>query len=211
MIMIPETSGADTSEAFDHIDIGDPRLSGTVEKIDGGYDITAGGADIWGTRDEFHFLYTQHDGDFDIRARVKALSRVDSYTKAGIMARESLAEHARHAYFQVFPDNSPRNNNNGGYEYQYRLAEGGEMKAIYPSTSAGIPPFPVNFPNTWLRLTRNGTAFTGYFSTDGDKWDVYAALDLPLPGKLFVGMAVTSHNADKLTTASFRQISLLKT
>jgi hypothetical protein len=210
MSMKPETPPAYHSGPFNHTDIGNPHLPGDVAKIDGGYDITAGGVDIWGTRDEFHYLYTRKDGDFDIRARVEALSKVDSYTKAGIMARECLAEGARHAYFQVFPDNAPRNNNNGGYEYQYRPIGGGEMKAIYPDAGRGIPSFTVNFPNAWLRLTRSGSVFTGYVSTNGDGWDTYAALELPLPHSLLLGIAVTSHNADKLTSASFRQITLLK-
>lgn len=189
-------------------DVGAPKLQGSASKIDDGFAITAGGADIWGTRDEFHFVYAQYDGDFVISIRIESLTAADPYTKAGIMARASLDEAAAHAYFQVFPDNSARNNNNGGYEYQYRLADHAEMKAIYPATSSGTPPFPVNYPDTWLRLVRRGNIFTGYFSPDGDQWVEYAALEISLPQTLLLGMAVTSHNPDSLASAKFRDMAV---
>jgi len=193
---------------FISADVGSPTLKGSAIKVEDGFDISGGGADIWGARDEFQFLYLEQDGDFDMRAQVTSLTFADLYTKAGLMARETLDEGARHVYFQIFPDNSPRNNNNGGYEYQYRDAAKGEMKAIYPATSTGEPPFPVAFPETWLRLVRVGNDFTGYFSSDGIGWRVYAAFELALPQSVLLGMAVTSHNPGALALATDRQVSL---
>ena len=190
-----------------HEDISNPRRRGAVNIIEEGYEISAGGTDIWGRRDEFTFLYEGKDGDFDFRVRLESLSPVDLYTKAGIMARESIAEDARHVYFHVFPSNSKRNRNDGGYEYQYRQVKGREMKAIYPHTAGDNPRYPVNFPNTWLRLVRRENVFTGYFSVDGKKWKEYAAFGLDVPRSIFLGVAVTSHNPNELTTARFRNIT----
>jgi hypothetical protein len=195
---------------FKHTDIGNPALAGTVKTSDGGFDVTAGGADIWGVKDEFNFVYTEHTGDFDFAARLESLSGADLYTKAGLMAREDLTADCRHIYFQVFPDNKPRNNNNGGYEFQYRLKKGGEMKAIYPKSSTGSPEFPVAFPNSWIRLKRVKNDFTGYYSTDGKTWKVYTTFNLDLPSKIYFGPAVTSHNTKATVTAKFRNISELK-
>lgn len=194
---------------FTSADIGNPALKGSTVEVDGGYDVAGGGVDIWGERDEFHFLYTEINGDFDIRGRLSGLTSADPYTKAGFMARESLDESARHAYFQVFPDNSPRNNNNGGFEYQFRLEDAGEMKAIYPSTSTGEPPFPVAFPNTWLRLERRGNQFSGYASADGLDWKTYSSFEQSMSNTAFVGLAVTSHNAERLAVAKFRDVAIL--
>lgn len=142
--------------SFKHSDIGNPSITGNVKIAGNGFDIIAGGADIWGVKDEFNFVYVQRTGDFDIMTRIESLMAANLYTKAGIMCREDLTSDCRHIYFQVFSDNNPRNNNNGGYEFQYRQLKAGEMKAIYPKNSKGTPEFPVNYPDTWLRLQHTG-------------------------------------------------------
>ena len=192
---------------FRFADVGNPEIAGTVTVTGGGFDITAGGADIWGVKDEFHFVYIQKTGDFDLAARVESLTATHLYTKAGLMAREDLTPGSRHIYFQLFPDNKLRNKNNGGFEYQYRQESGGEMKAIYPARFDGTPDFPVTFPDTWIRLKRTGNKFTGYTGTDGKSWKEYASFTLDLPQKVYLGPAVTSHKTAEPATAKFRKIS----
>jgi len=191
---------------FKHLDVGNPAIRGTVTVSDNGFDIAAGGADVWGTKDEFNFVYIDKTGDFDFAARVEGLTSAHQYTKAGLMAREDLTPGSRHVYFQLFPDNTPRNKNNGGFEFQYRQIAGGEMKAIYPAKSEGTPDFPVTFPDTWIRLKRVGNRFTGYSSKDGKSWKEYADFTLDLPEKVYLGAAVTSHNINKVAVARFRDI-----
>jgi hypothetical protein len=196
--------------SFKHSDIGNPSIAGTVKVSSNGIDIIAGGADIWGIKDEFNFTYVQRTGDFNLVTRIESLMAANLYTKAGIMAREDLTPDCRHIYFQVFSDNNPRNNNNGGYEFQYRQIKAGEMKAIYPKNSKGTPEFPVTYPNTWLRLQRTGNNFTGYYSTDGKTWKEYTTYTLELPPKVYLGLAVTSHNTTHAASVKFRNISELK-
>jgi hypothetical protein len=194
------------TEDFKHSDVGNPSIAGTVTVSDGGFDITAGGADVWGIKDEFNFVYIEKTGDFDFVARVESLTATHQYTKAGLMAREDLTPGSKHIYFQIFPNNIQRNKNNGGYEYQYRQVTGGEMKAIYPSRFDGTPEFPATFPNTWIRLKRVGNQFTGFTGTDGKLWKEYATFILDLPEKIYLGAAVTSHKTTEATTAKFRNI-----
>lgn len=198
------------TEDFRHSDIGNPLITGTVHVFVDGFDVTAGGVDIWGVRDEFNFVYIERKGDFDFIARIERLDAPNLYTKAGLMAREDLTESSRHVYFQVFSNNDPRNQNNGGYEYQYRQEEEGEMRAVYPARSEGVPEFPVAFPDVWIRLQRINDEFVGYCSTDGRCWKEYARQSFPFPEKLYFGMAVTSHEAKKIVTAKFRNIAELK-
>jgi hypothetical protein len=195
---------------FKIADIGDPALTGTVKPDGNGFDITAGGADIWGVKDEFTFVYLEHTGDFDIATRIEGLTAANLYTKAGLMAREELTPGSRHIFFQVFPDNRSRNHNNGGYEFQYRQQKDGEMKAIYPESYEGTPVFPVSYPNTWIRLQRTGNTFTGYYSTDGKTWKVYTAYKLDLPSRVWLGLAVTSHNTTETASAEFRDIFMIR-
>lgn len=195
---------------FKSTDIGNPSLAGNTKITDGGFDITAAGADVWGVKDEFRFVYIEKTGDFDFAARIESLTSAHQYTKAGLMVREELTPGSRHIYFQIFPDNSPRNKNNGGFEFQYRMVAGGEMKAIYPSRSEGTPDFPVAFPNTWIRLKRVGNNFMGYTGTDGKTWKEYTTFTLALPEKVYLGASVTSHKTTALATAKFRNMGFIK-
>lgn len=195
---------------FKSTDIGNPDISGSSQVQDNSISITGGGADVWGVQDEFRFAYIEQTGDFDLVAQIESLTAPHMYTKAGIMAREELSDNSRHIFFQVFPNNSPRNKNNGGYEFQYRKEKAGEMKAIYPAKFVGIPEFPVNYPNTWIRLKRVGSDFTGSYSADGKTWKPFAKFDMEISKKVYLGLAATSHNPKETTTAVFKNISFLK-
>lgn len=191
-------------------DIGNPALAGSTKISGNTLELTAGGADIWGTKDEFRFAYTGQNGDFDLIAQIESLTDPHLYTKAGLMAREDLTDNCRHIFFQVFPNNNQRNKNNGGYEFQYRVEKAGEMKAIYPARAEGTPQFPVNYPETWIRLQRVDNDFIGYYSTDGKDWKIYASFTMELPKKLFLGFAVTSHNPGKTATAVFMNMPITR-
>jgi hypothetical protein len=191
-------------------DIGSPDMAGSSVLLDNGIQIVAGGADIWGVKDQFRFSYFEKSGDFDLVAHIESLTAPHLYTKAGLMVREELSGDSRHIFFQVFPNNKPRNKNNGGYEYQYRAAKAGEMKAIYPPKAEGTPDYPATYPNTWIRLQRIGNLFTGYWSEDGKNWKVYTTYTLDLPKKIYLGLAVTSHNPKETATAVFQDIALIK-
>jgi len=189
-------------------DIGAATKHGKATFKNDEVEVVAGGADIWGKNDEFNFGYKKLKGDFDISVQIKSLTKPHQYTKAGIMARVDLSDNSEHVYFQVFPDNSPRNKNNGGCEFQYRLEKGGEMKAIYPNVESAGNKFDVNFPNTWIRLKRIGDVFESYVSSDNKTWNLYATYTQKLPVELLVGLAVTSHNSDEFTNAVFSNLVL---
>jgi hypothetical protein len=107
--------------------------------------------------------------------------------------------------FLVFSDNSPRNNNLGAYEMQFRSVAGGDCQAIYPNVKPPAPPeFPAAYPNSWLRVQRRGDRFSAFASIDGKAWKVYGVLPLKLPNVVHVGPALTSHNSETAATARFR-------
>lgn len=180
-------------------DLGSPAIAGSTTREGDAVTITAGGTDIWGNADQGHFSSQQRTGDFDISVRVESLTQADFYTKAGLMARESLAANSRHVYAMVFPSNAARNNNNGGYEYQYRTTTGGASAAIYPA----VPQPLVSFPNTWIRLQREDDTFIAYSGSNGINWTEFARSTMDLPDTVFFGMAVTAHTASPATTAKF--------
>jgi hypothetical protein len=178
-------------------------------QIGSGVDIIAGGRDIWEKNDEGHFASVEHMGDFELTCRLESLTSADRYTKAGIMAREDAGANSRFVFFQVFPNNAARNKNNGGYEFQYRDVTGTDCHAVYPPDAPGEEAkFPVAFPDVWLRLAREGNAFTASASSDGVNWKEYTRYSLVLASSLQVGFAVTSHNEDATVTARFRDVAL---
>jgi hypothetical protein len=59
-------------------------------------------------------------------------------------------------------------------------------------------------------LQRVRNEFTGYYSSDGRTWKVFTTYALELPSKIYLGLAVTSHNPNNSTSAKFRNIGELK-
>ncbi|MCW5558970.1 MAG: hypothetical protein KIT22_14210, partial [Verrucomicrobiae bacterium] len=183
-----EITGAQQIGELTSVDIGGPVAGSTTKQSDG-WQLVAGGADIWGTSDQFRFAYQERSGDFDIFVKIASVTQTDLYTKAGLMVRDSLNANARHLFALVFPSNAARNNNDGGYEFQSRDTVGGSAAAIYPP--APSPRFA--YPNTWLRLKRAGNVWTAYSSDDGRNWRLYATKILALPDTVYFGLALTAH------------------
>ena len=196
---------------FASVDVGGPSLTGHATPADAGWDVTAGGADIWGKSDQFHFICKEKSGDFDVAIRVESFTPAHAYSKAGIMIRETLAADSPHLLFLVFADNQLRNHNNGGYEMQFRAVAGGDCQAIYPAVKPPAPPeFPATYPHSWLRVKRQGDMFVAYVSTDGKNWRLYAQQDLKLSDPVQVGFALSSHNAQQPAAVGFRDYSEMK-
>jgi hypothetical protein len=173
--------------------IGPANPVGSFVLAGGGINISVGGADIAGTIDQFGFSYETITGDFDVRVRVASLSLADGWSKAGLMARAVLATNSAMAAALTTPSGS------GSY-FVSRLT------ATAAAASAGN--FPVNYPNTWLRLRRSGNDFTGYASFDGQNWSVLGTINNPgIPADAYVGLVACSHQNGQATTAEFRDYS----
>lgn len=191
-------------------DIGGPKFKGLLESTAKGYCITAGGADIWDEADHCHFAHRRQSGDFDMIVRVESLGLSHPYAKSGIMARESLEAESAMIYFFVFPDNRARNSNNGGYEFHVRERRAAACKAGYPKGDDGKveAPYPVRFPDAWLRLTREGRAFKTYSSMDGKIWNPYNEFAIDFPATMLLGLTVTAHDDSSSTKSCFSELSL---
>ena len=186
------TPGVVVTPALSGIDIGNPRPTGSTTEITPGkdYDIVAGGTDIAGLADHFHFASRQVTGDFDVKVRASPRSTsADPFTKAGLMVREDLTAGSRNAMLSTtFSDK--------GYRFTWR-------QVANDLTQAGGSG-PVSFPNGWVRSSV-GDKISGYRSTDGVNWTlVQSATITGLAQTVYVGLAATSHNETLSTTAQFR-------
>src|SRR6266540_2380287 len=173
------------------LDIGNPAQSGSVSIATNGFDVVGGGNDIGSTTDQFQFAYQQRTGNFDVRVRVQALDQIDPWTKAGLMARASLDSNGVFAGILTTPSLV-------GSFFESRPATGGTA-----SLGSSIP---VNHPYTWLRLQRSANFFTGFASYDGQTWTSLGSLSVTMPGTVYFGMAVTSHNTNQVARARFRDL-----
>jgi hypothetical protein len=58
----------------------------------------------------------------------------------------------------------------------------------------------------WLKLTRNGSTVTGYYSPDGWNWKQAGSASIALDDTIYIGMAVSSKNNSQLKTAVFESV-----
>ena len=191
-VVVADTKIVFTPTEYHPRDIGNPPQATFIQVATDGQTMTAGGRDIGGGADQFHFSSKPWSGDFDMRVRVEALSLSDAWAKAGLMARETLNPHSRLVAALATPSI-------GGAFFLSRASVG----------TAAVPAgfFPVNYPDTWLRLRRAGNLFTGYASLDGERWTQLGAVTLTLSNSLYFGMAVASHDPGRMTLASFRDLA----
>ncbi len=191
---------------FKFYTIGKNTSEGIITFQDSIIKVVASGTDIGSTNDEGFFIFKQIRGDFEFSTRINALSPSDLYAKAGIMARQDLTDDSKDVYFFVFPDNQERLNNNGGFEFQYRNNRGNESQSIFPREEVAEEQFKVNFPETWIKLRRDGNIFTSFVSHDNKNWQFYSKHEQRMAKSLLVGFAVTSHNPNGFTKAEFSDI-----
>ena len=171
------------------VDIGQVGAAGSTSTANDVYTVRASGADIWGTQDEFRFVYAQLSGDGEVTARVDSVTPTDPWTKAGVMIRETLSANSRFAYTLVSASE-------GSY-FEHRLSPGalaGPWDMADPTPRA---PY-------WVRVRRVGSVFTGYVSADGQNWKQQgASVTIAMGANVYAGLALTSGVDGWLATAAF--------
>jgi outer membrane protein assembly factor BamB len=174
-------------------DIGAPALTGGNTLINGTWTISGGGTDIWGTSDQFHYVWQSLSGDGSINARVATQTNSDVNAKAGLMYRLTTDPGSPYYAIYVTPGN--------GLAVQYRVSQ--SANAGQAATLAGTVP-------AYLKISRTGSTFTAYTSSDGTTWTAVSGstITLQVSGAMLAGMAVTGHSATILGTATFDHVSL---
>jgi len=160
----------------------------------GSWTVEGGGGDIWGTADQFHYVSQALPGDGAVSAQVASQTPSDPWAKAGVMIRATSDAGSPYYAALVTPGN--------GIVVQSRDALGDN--AVEEVGVTGTVP-------VFLEVTRKGTTFAAYTSTDGVTWTEVAGSSVALgniSGSALAGIAVTSHNDATLSTATFAQVSV---
>ncbi|MDB6033249.1 MAG: hypothetical protein JWM16_3587, partial [Verrucomicrobiales bacterium] len=191
-IIVPNSQWVLQASDFYPQDIGGPSLPGSFVQNGNGLDITASGSGLSAAGDQMTFGYQQRRGDFDVKVRLQRLDFADTWTFAGLVAREDLTTNCQFA--GVF--STPSIN---GTFFEYRTNGGG------PQITGS---FPANYPYTWLRLQRlNGQTYNGFASYDGLTWIKLGSVTETNPATMYVGLAVSSRNPARSTIAEFRDFA----
>jgi subtilisin family serine protease len=179
--------------AFRTLDVGAVGLPGfAASNPDTSYTIAGAGADVWGNADAFRYMYQQVNGDWDIEARIKTVDPVQPWTKAGVMIRETLRPDSRHAFALVSAAK--------GIAFQYRGVTSGA------SAQAGIA---AGVASSWVKLSRRGSQLSAFMKRDGaTSWQPLGTASIAMSSSIYVGIAVTSHDAGRIATAGIDAIRL---
>ena len=190
IVLVIWSSAAATAQAlpspWSSTDVGAPAIEGTAEII---FRIQGAGTDVWGTADQFRFVYQPFTGDGEIVARVTSISAAEA--KAGVMFRESLTADSPNAFMVISADNA--------YQFQRRPGPG----ASSIQTAGGIVD-----SQGWVRLVRRGDVFEGYRSPDGQTWSRVGSDTIPMGATVYVGLAVSSGHSTVASTATVDSVAI---
>jgi VCBS repeat-containing protein len=167
--------------------------NGTGSEAAGTFTLTAQSGDIWGTTDNFHYVYQQVSGNQTITARIVSMTNTGEWAKAGVMFRDALTADSAH----VMAISTPPGAN--PMQMQWRDVAGGN--------SGNSGDFGA-FASYWVRLVRSGNSFFSYVSADGVTWALTYSHTTVMPDPVFVGLMVTSNNGGATCTAEFDNVTL---
>lgn len=195
----PSRDSSDFTVDWTSRDIGSPSKKGFVsEDEDGQIVVVAGGSDVWGASDSFHYVYQELDGNGSLTVKVNEMDAVDKWTKVGLMIRESDNPTARNAFLLITDSN--------GIIYQRREQPGASTVDVGPDGSH-VQDFGASAP-WWLKVERVDNELIARHSADGNSWRELGRVHIELPDEVLIGMAVTSRNPEATARAAFSQIEL---
>ena len=191
----PQGSIATLGEFEGHGDVGSPKIAGTTayDPVSQDYTIAASGANMWGPRDEFHFVWKRMKGDFILQTRVAFVGQgVEAHRKAGLMVRPSQDADAPYIDAVVHGD--------GLTSLQFRRARG----AVTEERPSAIKGADV------LQLERRGGTYIMSAAKFGEPFTDTEIGDVNLGDDLLVGLVLCSHNADVIERAVLSNVRLIK-
>ena len=176
-------------------DIGAPALAGSA-RFDGmTWRVSGGGADIWGTADQFHFAQQVLTGDVTLIAKVRSQSNTGDFAKAGLMIRDGVGADASYAFAFLTPTNPQPF---AGAIFEFRNGAGNAAQSIGYTPGVAAP--------AWLKLVRAGNVFTASQSDDGQSWTILGSITIGMSATVRVGLAVDANDNAALNSAEFSDV-----
>lgn len=191
ILLSAATVPAQTGEFEGQSDVGGARkvAPARFDPVRGTYTVEGSGANMWGARDEFHFVWRRMRGDFIVTARASFKGRgAEAHRKLGWQVRATLDADSPHAAAVVHGD--------GLTSLQFRRTKGAETEEVkFERGGADV-----------IQLERRGDTLIMSAARFGETFTTRSVENLPLGEEVYVGLFVCSHNANVVERALFRDV-----
>ena len=163
----------------------------TFEPYTGVFRLTAGGADMWGTADDFHIAWVKLQGNYSIAADIEFPDKVPSpLAKAVLIFRQTLDPDSAYADVAIHAD--------GHITLQWRDKSG----AI---TADSVAPM---IHSRRIRIERRGDVFTASALSEDNKMIPFASHTVVMTGPIFAGIGACPHDIKSAITVSFSNLAI---
>jgi Tol biopolymer transport system component len=182
--------------AFESGDVGAVGVAGSAvyDAESGVYRVTAGGANIWGAEDAFHYAATRGEGNLHIATDIEWVGAgADPHRKAGPMIRQNLTAGSPYVDVMVHGD--------GLVSLQYREVQDGATFQI----QLGNTPTP---PRRVRLEVEDGYVYASLSGPDGALIHAGGNYRMPFEGPYYAGLAVSAHNNALTETATFSGVEV---
>jgi beta-glucanase (GH16 family) len=176
-------------------DIGSPNGQGSAafNASTGVWTVDGGGADIGGTADQFNLSSVNLADDCSVIAQVTSLANTNAAAKAGVMLRSDTTAGSLLASVDVTASN--------GVIFEWRSTANTNPTSV---TVAGVA------TPAWVKLTRTGNSFSGFYSTNGTSWtQIGVAQTINMNSTAMAGLSVSAHDNFALNQATFTNVAVL--
>ena len=183
-------------------DIRNPAAGSEVVNADGTWTVTAAGAAIHGTSDQFRLVARSVSGDAQVSAELLAQSTQATQPQAGVMMRQSNDSTSPFYAILEYPNDLTEKLPQPKYLIWYRTGFGAnaiEATKVYPA------PLP-----KYLMIQRQGDRFSAAASDDGVNYVLIPGTTqtIVMPDTLLSGVAVDSGATSTTGTAQFAKVSI---
>jgi hypothetical protein len=156
------------------------------EQVGQQFGISGAGPDLWSSSDTYSSIYLHGSigNTSTIQTEVVSQQSMTGYAKAGIMVRNDITGVGSSPEGVVLFE-SP----SGGFQLEWDSNGGNSINSVTPPNGTISESLPV-----WLKLVKNGSTFTGYYSLDGSTWNTVGTATVPAQATTQdAGMFIVSH------------------
>ena len=180
----------DLPAAWSVYDLGQPGVPAWASETTNAFTLSAAGTNVAGVSDQCGLVSTLIASDVQITARLASLASSGPVAQAGLMVRESVSAGARQVFLSLGPAAS---------NVSFCCRSSPSAVAMLSNTAAPAGP-------VWLRLTRFGNAWAGYYSTNAASWVACGSAVLPMNAAVQAGLAVVSGSTTTAAVAGFDHV-----
>jgi regulation of enolase protein 1 (concanavalin A-like superfamily) len=176
-----------------HQDVGNPALAGSVsyDPVADAWTIRGAGSDIWGSSDQFQFVFRPLAGNGSGIVRIVSMNVTNEWAKVGVMIRETLAANSKHVMVSMTGTH--------GAQTVWRQDTGGESQSVeLPGVMLPL----------YVKIERVGDTISTSTTWDPAFWIPQATVTIPMNANVYIGMFVCSHDASRLCTTVFDKVTL---